>query len=344
MKLRRIVAGTVAVRPRRDAAHRLRGDQHAQPARPRPSCSPAPRSPASTASRPARSWRSAHTIVGQHRHLDPDPVQVDQRKVVPFGTHPAATPPPAWPAPSTATAAAGPPPSSTPTPTPSSGADTDPNVDADDEIVFMASDAGGMRPAATAPGDPAGVVAGSGVAVAVDDPRGTHEQRLRLPLPASGALDPSAGKDYVDYDFTLTSGDYKTTYKRADGPNPETSKWSRTANYEIQFTDRWNEVSWKVHRRRRLRGRHPRRPQEPVRHLHLRAQQRHLRRRRGCVRRQHRRSGPRHPLLRRRQQRAAHPADPPHVPRPRGRDHRPPGPRHPGDHGLPRLQRGGHRA
>ena len=49
------------------------------------------------------------------------------------------------------------------------------------------------------------------------------------------AFDPAAGKDYVDYDFTLTSGDYKTTYKRADGPNPETSRVVTDA-YEIDYT------------------------------------------------------------------------------------------------------------
>ncbi|MEZ5181187.1 MAG: hypothetical protein R2702_04835 [Acidimicrobiales bacterium] len=43
----------------------------------------------------------------------------------------------------------------------------------------------------------------------------------------------------------LTSGPYKTTYDRADGPNPETSK-VRTAAYEIEFTDRWKETSWRV--------------------------------------------------------------------------------------------------
>ena len=46
------------------------------------------------------------------------------------------------------------------------------------------------------------------------------------------------GKDYVDYGFRLTSGEYKPTYRRADGPNPETSTVT-TGAYEIGFSDRW---------------------------------------------------------------------------------------------------------
>jgi hypothetical protein len=54
----------------------------------------------------------------------------------------------------------------------------------------------------------------------------------------SGNLDPGAGKSYVDYDFELLSGPYKTTYQLLDGPNPESTTVS-TPFYEDHFSDRW---------------------------------------------------------------------------------------------------------
>lgn len=185
-----------------------------------------------------------HNISGTTRAWTQIPVQVDQRKVVPFGAYPG----------SNATAgvdgtvygngSGGPTALQYADPNTFVGADTDPNIDADDEIVFMASDAGGV-PATDDDPRPAGVVAGSAVRIGLTDPRNTKEHGYVYLFRASGSLDPSAGKDYVNYQFALTSGAYKTTYKRADGPNPETSKVT-TANYEIQFTDRWMENSWKV--------------------------------------------------------------------------------------------------
>jgi hypothetical protein len=172
------------------------------------------------------------------------PVQVDQRKVVAFGSQPGSNATPGVTGTVYGNGSGGPTALQYADPGTFVGADTDPLVDANDEIVFMASDAGG-KPAADAQTVPAGVVAGSGVAVAVTDPRATNERGWVYLFESAGSLDPSAGKDYVDYDFVLTSGDYKATYKRADGPNPETSKVT-TAAYEIGFSDRWKEVSWKV--------------------------------------------------------------------------------------------------
>ena len=69
----------------------------------------------------------------------------------------------------------------------------------------MVDDTGGPAPAGA--GNPAGVVAGSGVAVTVRDPlvgtsqwRGNGVGHVYL-FQRSGSLDPSAGADYVDYDF-----------------------------------------------------------------------------------------------------------------------------------------------
>lgn len=193
---------------------------------------------------PGRVVAFKHEIVGDVGSWSQVPVQVDERKVVAFGSQPG----------SNATAgvtgtvygngSGGPTALQYADAGTFVGADTDPTVDANDEVAFMTSDAGG-KPRSTDVAEPPGVVAGSGTAVRVADPRGAGEYGFVYLFRSTGALDPSAGKDYVDYDFALTSGDYKTTYKRADGPNPETSKVT-TDTYEIGFADRWEEVSWKV--------------------------------------------------------------------------------------------------
>ena len=123
------------------------------------------------------------------------------------------------------------------------GADSNAAFDADDELVFMVADAGGKARAGEAAA-PAGVVPGSGVAVQLDDPLGDDDQGWMY-LFKSTTLDPAAGKDYVDYDFALTSGNYKTTYRRNTGPNPETSSVT-TANYRIGYSDRWYEDDWRI--------------------------------------------------------------------------------------------------
>ena len=115
------------------------------------------------------------------------------------------------------------------------GADPVTTIDADDEIVFMARDAGAQAPGGLA--RPPGTVAGTGRAVTLSDPDGGTPGYVYLWYSQPGA-DPSAGQDYVDYQFDLTSGAYKTTYKRADGPNPETSSVSAYA-YDVGMIDRW---------------------------------------------------------------------------------------------------------
>jgi hypothetical protein len=104
-----------------------------------------------------------------------------------------------------------------------------------DEIAFMAADTGAAAPSGA--GDPAGAVAGTGVALKVTDPRDADAAYLYL-FRRSGNLAPGAGREYVQYTFELTSGAYKTTYKLGAGPNPETSKVT-TAFYTREFHDRW---------------------------------------------------------------------------------------------------------
>ena len=115
------------------------------------------------------------------------------------------------------------------------GPDPDPSLDANDEIALMARDAAGR---ALGGRDPNGVQAGSGVEIALRDPLAVGERRYLYLFRSSGERTPAAGRDYVDYDFVLASGDYKTTYGLGAGPNPEDS-WVRTASYSHHFADRW---------------------------------------------------------------------------------------------------------
>ena len=168
------------------------------------------------------------------------PVQIDQRVVVGFGTAPASNTTPG----TTGTVYGDGSGDLTALqyadPDTFVGPDTDPMIDADDELVFMARDAGPRVPAGTA--RPADAVA-SGVEVDLVDAAGSHGY-VYLFYGHAG-VDPSAGKDYVSYDFALDSGDYKTTYMRADGPNPEHSTVVGET-YQMGMIDRWKTVDLRV--------------------------------------------------------------------------------------------------
>jgi hypothetical protein len=173
------------------------------------------------------------------------PVQVDERRVVDFGVAPGSNA-----TPGTngtvygSTSLSGVTALQYADPNTFVGADPNTNFDNDDELVFMVEDAGG-KPRAGEETEPGGVVAGSGVQVQLDDPLGEDDQAWVHLFVSDGSLTPSAGVDYVDYDFNLTSGNYKTTYRRADGPNPETSVVTTDA-YEIRLTDRWYLTDWRI--------------------------------------------------------------------------------------------------
>lgn len=199
---------------------------------------------AGTATDRVVAFRHNQNADGTGRAWTQIPVQVDQRKVVGFGSQPGNNSSPGTTGTVYGSGSPGPTALQYADPDTWVGADGDPTLDADDEIVFMASDAGGnLAPDVTS--EPAGVVHHSGVALQIDDPRGNNEDGWVYLYESDGSLDPAAGQDYVDYDFALTSGDYKSTYKRADGPNPETSTVT-TDQYEVGFGDRWIEDSWQV--------------------------------------------------------------------------------------------------
>ena len=127
------------------------------------------------------------------------------------------------------------------------GPDTDTTLDANDEVALMVKDTGARRVGLS---EPAGVI-GQGVEVKVTDPLDSGEGYVYL-FRHDGSLDPSAGEQYVDYDFNLTSGDYKTTYKRNGGSgsnlgNPETSTVT-TPSYQRGFSDRWNDNDLRITR------------------------------------------------------------------------------------------------
>jgi hypothetical protein len=116
------------------------------------------------------------------------------------------------------------------------GADTDPNLDADDEIAFMTRDAGGPRGDRAAPTG----TTGNPVEIKLDDPMAAGQTGYVYLFASNGSLDPGAGKQYVNYQFRLNSGDYRTTYNRTNGPNPENSTVTG-ASYTTHFSDRWTQ-------------------------------------------------------------------------------------------------------
>lgn len=166
------------------------------------------------------------------------PVQVDERHVVPFGNPPASNNQVGVSGTVYGKGSGGVTALQYSDPETFVGADTDPTFDLDDELVFMARDAGPEAPSGVA--DPPGTVGGTGREIELTPSAGA-EGFVYLYYGQVGA-DSSAGADYVDYDFVLDSGDYKTTYKRADGPNPETSVVA-TDSYELGVIDRWKTTN-----------------------------------------------------------------------------------------------------
>lgn len=161
------------------------------------------------------------------------PVQLDERKEVDFGSTPSTnatagaegtvygTAPIGFSAPQYADAGT------------FVGRDPVSGLDDDDEVALIAADAGSNAAGAGRPGG----TRGAATRVKISDPLGGPHAFIYL-YRSDGELDPSAGRDYVRYRFRLASGDYRTTYKRADGPNPETSV-IRTPSYSVGFSDRW---------------------------------------------------------------------------------------------------------
>lgn len=125
------------------------------------------------------------------------------------------------------------------------GADSDTTFDADDELVFMARDAGDVQ-APLVVADPAGVRKYTRIELAVTNPINAGTAYVYL-FVTDGSLPQHANQDYVGYNFGLASGAYKDTYNLLSGPNPEDSEVT-TDFYRTHFSDRWirDEVNVKA--------------------------------------------------------------------------------------------------
>ncbi len=113
------------------------------------------------------------------------------------------------------------------------GPDPDPTIDGNDEVVFMAADAGMRAPVRSK--RPRGTVGAGATRVLLQDPDSSAKAWVYLFQKKGPASQPA---DYVTYDFHLLSGDYRTTYHLAAGPNPEASTIT-TKDYTAGFSDRW---------------------------------------------------------------------------------------------------------
>lgn len=123
------------------------------------------------------------------------------------------------------------------------GADTNALFDADDELVFMAQDAGDRAPANAC--FPVGTLTNSPVELTLTDPLTNGIGWVYL-FRSDGSLDPAAGKDYVNYQFTLLAGTYPENYNLNSGPNPENSVVSN-AWYRTHFSDRWIQDKFNIY-------------------------------------------------------------------------------------------------
>ena len=115
------------------------------------------------------------------------------------------------------------------------GADTDPFFDSDDELVFMAKDAGTRAPQSISL--PFGVTSEISLEVSVRDPLSDSTAYIYL-FKSIGDLKPDADQDYVIYDFNLLAGSYIPNYNTDNGPNPEDSIVC-SDYYCTHFSERW---------------------------------------------------------------------------------------------------------
>ena len=126
----------------------------------------------------------------------------------------------------------------------SAGADNDLDFDSNDEIALLGSSVGGKAP--------------SNLALP-STLRGRPHQWLRVRDPISGEvgylllgaarpgikIDQAAGSHPLKYKFALASGQPYSSYRRAQGPNPESSSLT-TPFYSLGFSDRWIKDRLKI--------------------------------------------------------------------------------------------------
>lgn len=112
------------------------------------------------------------------------------------------------------------------------GSDNDPTFDENDELVFMAKDAGNAYSGQPLP---TGTLSG-GLEVHLYDPLTDAEAYFYL-FEQDGTLDQDAGADYVDYSYSLLNGEFQSAYT-INFYNPENSI-VQTDYYIQRFSDDW---------------------------------------------------------------------------------------------------------
>ena len=119
----------------------------------------------------------------------------------------------------------------------SAGADNDLAFDSNDEIALLGASVGGKSPS--------NVVLPSALRgrphqwLKVRDPISGESGYILLGVARSGIkIDQAAGSHPLTYKFALAFGQPYSSYRRAQGPNPESSSLS-TPFYSLGFSDRW---------------------------------------------------------------------------------------------------------
>ncbi|MEM0992666.1 MAG: fibronectin type III domain-containing protein [Bacteroidota bacterium] len=125
------------------------------------------------------------------------------------------------------------------------GPDDDLRFDANDELVFMAKDAG---QSANTNNCPNGVIANTKCKIIVRDPLNNAIWGYVYVFQQTGSLNPSAGRNYVTYNYSYADN-YKTAYDvcvfSGTNNNPENSVVT-TSEYNTEFSQRWVEDVLKI--------------------------------------------------------------------------------------------------
>jgi hypothetical protein len=168
----------------------------------------------------------------------PVPIQIDERKLVDFGKVPQANVDPGVEGTVYGTPPVGVTALQYADPNTFVGPDDDPTFDSNDELVLTNNKIFrglSARPDSQAP---QGTRPGSATRIRIRDPLGSEPDTFIYLFRAKGGSAKRNDLDFVDYAFSLASGDYRQTYRRAAGPNPEDSS-IHTAGYDAHFSDRW---------------------------------------------------------------------------------------------------------
>jgi hypothetical protein len=122
------------------------------------------------------------------------------------------------------------------------GPDTNPLFDNDDELVFMAKDAGVKL--TICPPTPTGVVNNTTCELELRDPINNAILGYVYLFQQNGTLNQSAGVNYVTYNFTYANN-YQQAYDICSGGVTENSTVT-TANYSMKYTKRCIEEELKI--------------------------------------------------------------------------------------------------